>query len=462
MRISEIINRGQFKPEYNYVVIIDGCRVADHSAKNNKLANQYNFIHYHLTRMVCKNVLKKYQVEPEGKHLNEPVTYIPDFTRTLRPREILHYHTYDSAVDSVKRDITLNYLSSNNPIIRHFIEKLKEFLPNYSRDPIKSISLCKKINNYTKRLNYDKILRMAYVVDELFNEYPENQAETQRLFEVCFNQSTVKFKQENLTEVLDNLLDKETDPTELSKKFDIDIVISMIKRYNYLLKFIDLLTKKGAEVEEFRNLPKLLGNDYLTSNIFYKVPRELKKVYSKDFKNTFILNCGPVNIIMAFDILKGNPQDQIIFHKCDFRNTKVNYEKNSIKKLVIIKCSNLKTGLSFNPIIPEIQINSLQDYLGSLKLDFTQKLTIKNTNLDKFFLNCANLTYLDLELTNNSSLEGLDFLIPKLETLILKANELIQKVNNFNIEQAPRIKKIHLENLDFTENTVWNFSNLEF
>ena len=241
MNLSMIIEKGHFKPECSYVVIIDGCRLAEHDPLYNKQANQYNFIHYHLTRYVCKKVFTEYKKAVNPPAISKKPITIDDFHITLRPREILHYHTFDTNVDVAKKDITFNYYSANNPIIRHFLEKLKKCLDDEEKGPgsREAINLCRKINNYVKKLNYDKILRMSYKVNELFDKPKYDRTLIKNLFEVCFNQGTVEFKQTFLVKTLDNLLGSENfseeSSTELLPKFNIDIIISMIKRYGNLV-----------------------------------------------------------------------------------------------------------------------------------------------------------------------------------------------------------------------------------
>lgn len=472
MNLSTIIEKGQFKPECSYVVIIDGCRVAESEPLYNKQANQYNFIHYHLTRYVCKKVFDKYKVSDVLPLPEKPIT-IGDFHSTVRPREILHYHTFESAVELAKKDVTFNYYSSNNPIIRHFLEKLKKYLDVRDAGSAEVIYLCRKINNYVKKLNYDKVLRMAYKVDELFKSYEENPTFARgrhrqlikNLFEVCFNQGTVDYKQTFLVKTLDNLLGKEDyfvqDLNELLPKFNIDIIISMIRRYDSLLALIDFLKSKGAEIEPPKPLPTMFGVEYLTSNIFYKSVSAMKMDYNTDRENTYIMNLHHGDLEIMISLLEQLvPQNQVVFFQCDFEGKNFNFQRIRAEKILLIKCKNLRKGESFNPVIPKLKISSLEDKIGFLKLDYVQKLDICNSTLNMFFLKCTNLTYLDLDITPEATFATANFIIPNLETLILKGNSYVSagSIQTFNIQMAPRLKKIHLENIDFSNNVEWNLT----
>ena len=466
MNLSMIIEKGQFKPECSYVVIIDGCRVAEHDPLYNKQANQYNFIHYHLTRYVCKKVFNEYKKEFPKLFPEKPIT-IDDFHITLRPREILHYHTFDSAVDLVKKDITFNYYSANNPIIRHFLEKLEKCLEGKGPGSREAINLCRKINNYVKKLNYDKILRMSYKVNELFDKPQYDRTLIKNLFEVCFNQGTVEFKQTFLVKTLDNLLGSENfseeDSTELLPKFNIDIIISMIKRYGNLVSLIDFLQFKGAEIEITKPLPTMFGVEYLNSNIFYKNVGGIKMEYERNEhrKNTFIMNLNHGDLEITISLLEQLvPQNQVVFFQCDFEGKNFNFQRIRAEKILLIKCVRLMKGQNFNPITPELKISDTRDKIGFLKLDYVLKLTICNSTLNAFALKCVNLTYLYLDITPETSFAPVDFILPNLETLILKGNQYVRanSIQRFNIPMAPRLKNIHLENINFSNNTVWDLT----
>ena len=208
------------------------------------------------------------------------------------------------------------------------------------------------------------------------------------------------------------------------------------------------------------NLPKIFGVEYLTSNIFYQSNEALRYSNDPNYVNTLIMKCSVSELETIFYHIE-NTQNNVFFYQINFDNQTVNFSPLRTRKISMVGSGYFKLNTNFNPTCPEIEIDSFCfTAVSSLKLDFVQKLTILNTTLNSFNLNCRQLNYLELELNDTADLVSADFYLPHLETLILKASHLLPSImTNFNIEQAPKLTKVHLENLDFSGNTKWTLAS---
>ena len=77
--LKDILLSPMFESHLNYIVILDGCRMFKYSDTKFNFDSQYNFIHYHITQKVCRDLIEN---NPEPT----PFTPIPDYTVGARAR----------------------------------------------------------------------------------------------------------------------------------------------------------------------------------------------------------------------------------------------------------------------------------------------------------------------------------------------------------------------------------------
>lgn len=461
VNISDIVNEQTlFKTDYNYIVIIMGCRVIPTTQILYEEANKYNFIHYHLTRLICKKAEKK-----KIKYIPIPSTHI-----TTRPRDILFQLKTLAELEKLKKDITLNLYSSNNPIIRKFIEDLKDLCKKKPINHDELNLLCQSINYYTYKLNNDKIFNLALVITELFHKSNIDDSLAEELIKTCFNKKTVDYKTKVLSYTLNSVIKKiahDTDTIDTGKYLNLNItlMLSIIKRYKYILQLTEHFKIPNSE-----NLPlnfkinKTLQNLYglynLNSNIFSKTPDN--NSFYTDNENTYFYNykLKEIKDTVSYIIQYSKKQNQIVLYKCDFKCDKVHVLPSIMcKELLIAYCFHVSVISRFNLNVDKIVIRNTQFPIGILKLENVKNLILYKNNLKNLFLNCEKLKYLNLEISNNSTFIPKQFKLTNLETLIIKCTDLHNNnISNLFCPDSPRVKKIHLENLDlsYADNTQWN------
>lgn len=430
--LKEIVTSDMFKPYINYVVLVTGCRTLSKFPRGYQSDTHYNFIHYHLTQEVLKD-------------LPNEVDYvdIPSYICTFKPRDYMNYYLFDSHIETFKQDIVANPFTFNNHLIYHLLEKLEQ-------SQYQNSDFYADFKNFVLTLNYDKMLMLYHHIANNLGDKPVS------ILEEIFGVDMLTHKFEILTGTINKLLGQPRDNYSLMPKFDGDIIASMIKRTQHFQKLINLIGGQEFITNYESQIPTMLGISYLNNRFYFESGGSLNIGEPKSGAlNSLVIRISKRNIEECITKIASIPESQsrVVFYECDFNRKQLNFQNQKIKHLLFLKCPRLKLASDINLNCELIELREVQ-LTGRCFCENARRIIMTSVLTTMLTVMGSNITHLDLDLKDGSSL-GLSFDCPQLQSISLKnANG-----RSFTMGNSTRLEKIEFENINFNGNTSWKFSD---
>jgi len=437
--LKDILLSPMFEAHLNYIVILDGCRMFKYSDTKFNFDSQYNFIHYHITQKVCRDLMKN---NPE----TTPFTPIPDYTVGARARNyFLKGVIINEDLEILKRKKTYNYFSFNNHLLHYLLEKLKDSY--YHND---------RFYHYFKwfayTLDYDQMLFLYYKLVEK-GDYTES------MIHKIMNVEMLDYKFEMLIQMMDALLGQRPDEYTLFENFDAEIVVAMMNRTEKFRELLNILNQKEIQMSFNTRLPYFAGISFFNNNILFQKGDVIVDTCFENIKPYTLIvrvNSG-IGIQEIISKLRSCvPQKRVSFYSCNFGSRNKNFKNKEIKHLMLVRCTGF-VNTEINSQTKILEIHHLNNtMLGLFDAHQAETLIFNQIKSNALCIRGCVLTYLDLELKHGSTILP-KFECPKLCVFKLRF-ERFCSVENFELGTCMYLHTLTLENINFSQNKIWDFN----
>lgn len=442
-RLKELIQSGFFEPHLHYILILDGCRMFKYSDSRFNFDSQYNFIHYHITQKVCRDLK-----QPE----TTPFITIPDYTVCARARNyLLKGVIIDDDLEVLQRQSTYNYFSFNNHLLDYLLEKLEQ--PMYQND-----KFYHSFKWFAYTLDYEKMIYLYYKLIE--------RGKSETVIRKIMNTDMLNFKFDMIVYMLDSLIGDSPDAYTLYEKFNSKIVVALMNRTERFRELLTLLSQNEILSSFNSRLPIFSGINFFNNSILYQSGETIiNKGLKPSSSQTLITRVNNNLLRNVIDILRSCvPQKRVVFYGCVFTGSLVNFKNKEISHLCLVKCLGYNYN-TINSVTKTLEIHHNDEILSSV-FDVSQieSMIITQIQTSSLLIRGSVLTFLELELKHTSTIMP-DFQCPKLKVFKLKFDKMTN-LPDFSLKSSMYLEDLSLYNIDFGDeenqqprNKVWDFNN---